>query len=71
MWRGVARARRARARPSGGRKTTGEGGQVGWAGQLGRLGRQCWASTGAGPQVDPGKVVPIYFFFYFSDICLV
>ena len=51
----------------GGRRQR-RGGQVGWASCWAA---RCWASTGAGPQVDPGKVIPIYFFFYFSDICLV
>ena len=38
-WRGGARSRRARARPPVGEEDDRGGGQVGWAGQLGRPGR--------------------------------
>ena len=66
-WRGAAvRARRARAVPLSGRKTTEEGGPGG----LGRLlaGPACcgWAAQGK-PQVSPSL---FYFcFLFFSDIC--
>ena len=45
-------------------REVGDGAVASWA-------ARCRASTGAGPQVGPGKVIPIYFFFYFSNICLV
>ena len=65
-WRGGARARRARARPPVGEEDDRGGGQVGWAGQLGRPGRTVLGQTAAGKrQVG----FPISFSFLFSDIC--
>ena len=65
-WRGGARARRAHAVPLSGRKTTEEGGQVGWA--------ACWLGRPAAAGLHRGEpqVSPCFFYFcflFFSDIC--
>ena len=46
-WRGGARARRARSVPLSGRKTTEEGGQVGWA--------ACWLGRPAAAGLHRGE----------------
>ena len=67
-WRGGARARRARAVPLSGRKTTEEGGQVGWAACW--LGRPAAAGLHRGePQVSPSFF--LFLFSNFSDIVLI
>ena len=60
-WRDGARARRARSVPLSGRKTTEEGGQVGWA--------ACWLGRPAAAGLHRGEpqVSPSFFLFLSSN----